>query len=164
MIQDARFDLSTNQAITTATAFSTNFTDVGDVIRDYGGGEPFYLEFLVTETFTDASGTPTLQINVILDALVAATPGLALTVIGSSLIFGEADLVAGTVIPVAVNPIGDAQRIAIKAAKDATFPFRYLGASYVLAGGTFATGKISCSMSKDHASRIFVKHYSDAVN
>lgn len=161
MIADKLFELSAEQAIT-ATAFSTNWVDMGSPIRDFGHGEPLYMVFQVTEAFATGSGTPLLVVNLVLD--VDTSSHTFLTLLGSSVQHVTADLFAGNKIILPINPLSDAQRVTIKTFEGLALPYRYFGASYVVSGGAFNAGKITAFATHDPRTAIGPKYAPDAAD
>lgn len=164
MILDNSFQLSTNQAITTASAYSTNNQDLGAVLRDIGGGSTAQMDLVVTQSFAIASGTPTLNMHLVL-ASSSTSPALPfLTFIGSSVAYEAGDLVAGTHIPIPLMALSDAQRNQMKTAASISLPLRYLFVYYQLTSGTFNAGTFSAALTAGMPTRMTAKHYADAQN
>lgn len=163
MIGDLSFEFSKNQAITGASAFSTKFTDLGETVaRDIGAGEPATIVFHVTEAFATATGTPLLTFNLVLD-FSDTVHGVAFTLVGSSVQYGTAELGLGRRIFVPIMPLSDAQRETLRTAAGVGAPYKFLGASYVLAGGTFNAGKITAFLTNEPVSALQSRHFGDNI-
>ena len=168
MIQDARWQLSTAQAITSATAHSTNSVDIGPILRDVGNNYLLCVTFQVTETFVVNADSPLLRFGMTLDASDSA-PGTLFTVIGSTGVFSPSnaasanDLTINFHIPCVINPLSDSQRAFMQVTKALGFPLRYLWARYEVTGGTFSAGKVSAVLSADSNSRVPINLYADTA-
>lgn len=113
----------TGQAITTATAVSTNTIDLGTA-RDIGEGESLFMVFTVVEAFNTLTS---LAMNVITDDNAALSSG---TVIASTGAVVLANLTAGK------------QYVVRLPAQIASLGERYLGASYTVTGTNPTQGSI----------------------
>lgn len=168
MIQDARWQLSTAQAITSATAHSTNSVDIGAILREVGNNLPLTVTFQVNQTFVIDADTPQLRFGLTLDSSNSA-PGTVFTVIGSTGIYvasntlTQNELTVNYHIPCVINPLSDGQRAFMAAAKALGAPLRYLWARYELGQGTFSAGTVSAVLSVDSNSRVPINLYADTA-
>lgn len=168
MIQDDRWKLSAGQAVTTASAFSTNGVDVSDVLQDVCNGHDLQMVVHVDTSFVGSSGTPSLRFNIMLDASNSA-PGTLFTCIGATgqvLVsngLGANELAAGQLIVVKVNPITDAQMAYMKAVKALGFPLRYVYAYYELIAGEFSAGTLSTQFAFETPTRVGIHQLVDTA-
>jgi len=165
---DEKFKLSTDQAITTASARSTKEVDLGPVMRDIGNGTPLYMVYTVTQAFAIATSAPALIFNNVLDVLPAQTGVTTATLVGSSVQYFAShpvstanELTLGATIVVPVSPLSEAQRAYAQAI---TLPWRYFGAFYTLSGGTFSAGKISCFLTDRVPSPVKLTKFPDGIS
>lgn len=130
MILDRETLFSDEQAITSSSAASTDYIDLGLANRDIGKGNEIELLITVTETFVtgdSATLNPSLQTD---NASTFNTGPTTLWALGAS---GAATLVAGYQVKVRVPRDTD----------------RYLRMYYTLATGTFSAGKITAGLVLD---------------
>lgn len=129
MITDKFLRVSDAQAVT-VTAVSTDTIDLS-VARDMGEGRELFMNFAVGTVF--AGGTST-NFEVIIADNAALSSNVV--VVGASGAMATADLTAGKLIPVGINP------------QVASLGKRYMGARYTVVG-TNTTGTVTADIVMD---------------